>query len=165
MLASPLALATARGHVGPRARRLRLFNLHTHEAFECALEPGEMPARELLKTFDFFMRDHYCGRVGNMDPSLIEHMMTLTEALEAPGEMIHVISAYRAPATNRMLQERGKKVAQHSLHLTGQAIDIRMPDVALRDIRDAALDLRVGGVGYYRKSNFLHFDTGRIRRW
>ncbi|MEZ5651956.1 MAG: DUF882 domain-containing protein [Burkholderiaceae bacterium] len=158
-------MASNRGQVGPRARRLRLFNLHTHEAFECALEPGETPVSEMLATFNHFMRDHYCGRIGKMDPSLIDHLMTMTEVLEAPGEVIHVISAFRAPATNRMLEERGKKVARHSMHLTGQAIDIRMPDVALGDVRDAALDLRAGGVGYYRKSNFVHFDTGRVRRW
>lgn len=139
--------------------------MHTHEAFECLLNPGDSANADMARAFSYFLRDHYCGKVGKMDPALIDHMMTLTDALEMPGRVIHVISAYRAPATNKMLLDQGKKVARQSMHLTGQAIDIRVPHIALRDVRDAALDLRVGGVGYYRKSNFLHFDTGRVRNW
>ncbi len=164
-LVSPLAQAAAHGVVPARARRMRLFNLHTHEAFEVALRRGETPSGDIVRGFNYFLRDHYNGQVGKMDPSLIEHLMTLTESLEVPGQPIHVISAYRSPATNKMLRERGKKVARQSLHLTGQAIDIRLPEVSLRDVRDAALDLRAGGVGYYSRSNFLHFDTGRVRHW
>ncbi|MEZ5740581.1 MAG: DUF882 domain-containing protein [Burkholderiaceae bacterium] len=165
-LAAPVSAATAPAASLPSdARILTLQNLHTHEVLRVCLERGQKPGRGMCKQFSHFMRDHYNGRVGKMDPDLIVHLLRLTESLEVVGSTIKVISAYRAPSTNAMLREQGKKVAVNSLHLEGRAMDIRMDDVALKDLRDAALDLRAGGVGYYRKSNFLHFDTGRVRHW
>jgi uncharacterized protein YcbK (DUF882 family) len=77
-----------------------------------------------------------------------------------------VISGYRAPRTNEHLQKtRGGGVATHSLHMEGRAIDVRLPGVPLADLRDAALTLKSGGVGYYEREQFVHLDTGRVRRW
>jgi len=76
-----------------------------------------------------------------------------------------VISGYRSPATNEMLRHRSEGVAAGSLHMQGQAIDIRLPDVALSNLRLAALNARRGGVGYYPASDFVHVDTGRVRAW
>ncbi len=81
------------------------------------------------------------------------------------AQPFHVISGYRSPRTNAMLHAKSNGVATHSLHIVGKAIDIRLPGRALPDLRDAALALRRGGVGYYPKSDFVHVDTGRVRRW
>ena len=77
----------------------------------------------------------------------------------------HVISGYRSPATNAMLNSKSSSVAKRSLHMQGRAIDIRMPGVELKNLRQAALELKAGGVGYYTRSNFIHVDTGRTRSW
>ena len=77
-----------------------------------------------------------------------------------------VISGYRCPETNdRLRRTRGGGVASHSLHMDGQAIDVRLSGVALADLRDAAQSLRGGGVGYYPAERFVHIDTGSLRRW
>jgi uncharacterized protein YcbK (DUF882 family) len=78
---------------------------------------------------------------------------------------VQVISGYRSPATNAMLARRSNGVAKNSLHVKGMAIDLRLPDRALADLRAAALALAGGGAGYYPKSNFVHMDTGRVRTW
>mgnify|MGYP003572659472 CR=1 FL=1 len=77
----------------------------------------------------------------------------------------HVISGYRSPKTNAKLHSKSSGVAKKSLHMQGKAIDIRLPGCELKHLRQAALDLKAGGVGYYAKSNFIHLDTGRVRRW
>ena len=77
-----------------------------------------------------------------------------------------VISGYRSPATNDTLRStRGGGVAKHSLHMVGKAIDVRLPGVPLTELRDAALSLRQGGVGFYPSEQFVHLDTGPVRRW
>ena len=78
---------------------------------------------------------------------------------------IHVISGYRTPATNAMLAARSNKVSPTSFHMRGQAIDIRLPGVATTGVRDVALGISKGGVGYYPESDFIHLDTGPIRAW
>jgi uncharacterized protein YcbK (DUF882 family) len=77
----------------------------------------------------------------------------------------HVISGYRSPKTNAALHQNSSGVAKKSLHMQGKAIDIRLPGRKLHDLRKAALDLQLGGVGYYSKSDFVHIDTGRVRHW
>jgi uncharacterized protein YcbK (DUF882 family) len=76
-----------------------------------------------------------------------------------------VISAYRSPETNEMLRKRSSGVAKNSYHVRGQAIDVRLADVSTDKLRDVALNLKRGGVGYYKNSDFVHVDTGPIRRW
>jgi uncharacterized protein YcbK (DUF882 family) len=76
-----------------------------------------------------------------------------------------VISGYRSPRTNAMLHERSSGVAQHSLHMEGRAIDVRVIGIDCADLAARALDLKRGGVGYYRASDFVHLDTGAFRTW
>jgi uncharacterized protein YcbK (DUF882 family) len=76
-----------------------------------------------------------------------------------------VISAYRSPKTNDMLRSRSSGVAKNSQHVLGKAIDIRLTDIELPKLRDTAVAMQRGGVGYYSTSNFVHIDTGRVRRW
>jgi uncharacterized protein YcbK (DUF882 family) len=76
-----------------------------------------------------------------------------------------VISGYRSPATNAMLHATGHAVSEHSLHMQGRAIDMRLRGYNLAAVRDLALAAKRGGVGYYPRSNFIHIDTGRVRKW
>jgi uncharacterized protein YcbK (DUF882 family) len=76
-----------------------------------------------------------------------------------------VISGYRSPATNERLRERSSGVARHSLHLEGRAIDVRLARVDSAELASRALELELGGVGFYRRSDFVHLDTGAFRTW
>ncbi len=119
---------------------------------------------EALDRVNWFLRDFRSGESKAIDPQLLDQLHVLSGVLgtRAPYE---VISGYRSPATNALLQHRGGGVATHSLHLEGRAIDIRLADVPLANLRDAATSLRAGGVGYYAQSDFVHLDTGRVRSW
>jgi uncharacterized protein YcbK (DUF882 family) len=99
-----------------------------------------------------------------MDRSLYDllHDLKLATGTAAPFQ---IISGYRSPKTNASLQAGGHGVATRSLHMEGKAIDIRLADVRLSAVRDAALELRRGGVGYYAGPQFVHVDTGRVRTW
>jgi len=118
-----------------------------------------------LAQLDRFLRDHYTGEVGRIDPQLHELLYTLGRRLDTQAPF-HVISGYRCAATNERLRAHGGGgVAKRSLHMVGQAIDIRVPGVQLATLRDAALSLKAGGVGYYPGSQFVHVDTGPVRHW
>ena len=99
-----------------------------------------------------------------IDPSLLDLLHALRTRLRSSAPF-HVISGYRTPETNRMLREQSGKVASHSLHCEGRAIDVRLPGTPLPKLHRAALAMRGGGVGYYATSQFVHVDTGRVRAW
>lgn len=165
-LAAPmLALAPrTRANTGPRA--LDFENLHTGEKLSLVYAVGDRYVAAALDTVRHFLRDFRNGETHVIDPALLDQLHALSAAIgtRAPYQ---VISGYRSPATNALLQREGHGVATASLHLKGQAIDIRLADVALDHLRDAALSLRAGGVGYYPSpsSDFVHIDTGAVRRW
>ena len=110
------------------------------------------------------MRDFRSGDVHPIDPALFDILWQTRQNLRTAAPF-HIISAYRSPRTNTLLRGKSSGVAKNSMHLTGQAIDIRLPGVPLADVRDAPLELKRGGVGYYASSDFVHLDTGRVRRW
>jgi uncharacterized protein YcbK (DUF882 family) len=99
-----------------------------------------------------------------MDKNLLDLLYVLQQQVDKKGAY-HIISGYRSPKTNAKLRQRSKGVAKRSLHMQGKAIDVRLPGVELKHLRQAALQLKAGGVGYYPKSNFVHIDTGRPRFW
>jgi uncharacterized protein YcbK (DUF882 family) len=163
LLAPPAARAWAPPLTGTRT--LSLAHTHTGERLATTYAVDRRYLLPALGTLDHFLRDHYNGAVGRMDPRLFDLLHAVHARLrsQAPFE---VISAYRSPHTNERLRERGGGgVARRSLHLDGQAIDVRLGDVPLADLRDAALELRAGGVGYYARERFVHIDTGRVRSW
>lgn len=146
-------------------RELAFSHLHTSERLTLAYSVDGEYLPDALLTLDHFLRDHYSGEVGRMDPRLYDMLHLLRRTL-ATDSAIEVISAYRCPATNATLRStRNGGVASRSLHMDGKAIDIRIDNIALADLRDAAYSLQAGGVGYYPREQFVHIDTGRIRSW
>lgn len=146
-------------------RELAFDHLHTHERIDLVYARGSDYLPEALGRLDHFLRDHYSGEVGHIDPGLHDLLHALRRVL-ATERPFQVISGYRSPLTNAHLKAtRGGGVATRSLHMDGRAIDVRLPGVPLTDLRDAALSLQAGGVGFYPREQFVHVDTGRVRRW
>lgn len=147
-----------------RPRKLAFVNTHTGEELETAYWNGSGYSAAALEEINHILRDHRSGEVREIEVQLLDLLHSLRESL-GTREAFHVISGYRSPGTNAMLHERGRGVARQSLHLEGRAIDVRVPGIRLEDVREAALELSGGGVGFYKASGFVHIDTGRVRRW
>jgi uncharacterized protein YcbK (DUF882 family) len=145
-------------------RRLAFYNIHTGESAEiCYYDCGDY-CSDALDNVNHILRDYRADEVIPIDPKLLDQLyaLKLKTGTKSP---FHVISGYRTPATNAMLRRRSKGVARRSYHTKGKAIDIRIPGYNTHRLRNVALSLRAGGVGYYRASNFVHIDTGPVRTW
>jgi uncharacterized protein YcbK (DUF882 family) len=151
----------------PHEYRLRFYHTHTRERLDIVYRRGDQYIPEALDELDHFLRDHRTGDVHHFDPHLFDLLHDLTASLGDSGGEINVICGYRTPWSNEFLRTRSPHtgVAQHSLHMQAEAIDIRLPGIPTSELRDAALSLHRGGVGYYRASDFVHVDVGRVRHW
>ena len=159
--------ATSRASGRAAERALSFFHTHTGERLSTAYCAGGEYIPAALSHVNALLRDFRVNQVKPIDPELLDLLFELNGTL-GTAQPFHVISGYRSPETNHMLQERGgagSGVASHSLHMDGKAIDIRVPGVKLEHLRDAARSLKGGGVGFYPSSNFVHVDTGRVRYW
>ena len=147
-----------------RERILNFYNPNTEEdlTIACCID-AQYDAR-IVRRFSYFMRDHHSNKVHYIDPALIDLLYAVSVLTRSHGTF-QVISGYRAPETNRMLRRASRRVAEHSLHMEGRAIDIRMSDTDTRTLRKVGLALQRGGVGYYPSANFVHLDTGDVRSW
>ncbi len=162
--AAPALVLPSRAWAAP-VKDLALDHLHTREHIAVVYARGNDYLPDALGRLDHFLRDHYSGDVGRIDP-LLHDLLHLVRRELATDQPFQVISGYRSPRTNAHLKaSRGGGVATRSLHMEGRAIDVRLPGVGLADLRDAALALKAGGVGYYPHEQFVHIDTGRVRRW
>jgi uncharacterized protein YcbK (DUF882 family) len=168
-----LSGALAAAVLAPRAllaspgeeRILSFLHTHTSERLTVPYFADGSYLPEGLATLRSFLKDFRTGEEHVIDPALFDILNDLRLATGTTSPF-HVISGYRSPHTNAMLREHGGGgVARGSMHLEGRAIDIRLADVSSAVLRDAALELARGGVGYYRASDFVHVDTGRVRRW
>ena len=137
-----------------------LFNVWTHEALP--LLPGQTPTT-LGKRFCLFLRDHFTNQPTNMDTRLIGVLEHVAGKFDA--KRIEVVSGYRSPKYNLMLRKKGHQVARHSQHMEGNAVDFRIRGIATKTVLHYVKSLRLGGVGYYPNSQFVHSDTGPIRYW
>ncbi len=146
------------------SRELKFAHTHTGEHLAVEYFSGGTYLQDALATVNHFLRDFRTSEVHSIDPGLLDLLHGLTD-LTGSTQPFQVISGYRSPATNEMLRHRSEGVAAGSLHMKGQAIDIRLPDVPLATLRKAALAVGRGGVGYYPASDFVHVDTGRVRTW
>ena len=150
-----------------REYRLRLYHTHTNERLEIVYRRGDSYVPTALAQLDYFLRDHRTGDVHHFDPRLFDLLYDLTNSVQDAGGEIDVVCGYRTPWSNEYLRTRSPHsgVAQHSLHMQAEAIDIRLPGIPTSELREAALRLQRGGVGCYSASNFLHVDVGRVRHW
>jgi len=148
-------------------RALAFDHTHTRERISLVYAVDGQYVPDALSTLNRFLRDHYSGSVGQMDPQLFDLLHGVRRALGGQSlAAFQVISGYRCPETNDHLRNaRGGGVAKRSLHMEGKAIDVRIPGVPLAELRDAAASLQAGGVGYYPREQFVHIDTGRVRSW
>ena len=149
----------------PQEYRLRLYHLHTGERLDIVYRSGDTYLPGALAKLDYFLRDHRTGDVHHFDPRLYDVLEDLTKAAGDPAGEIDVVCGYRSPWSNEFLRRHTAGVAEHSLHVQAEAIDLRMPGVNTYKLRLAALSLHRGGVGYYPSSNFVHVDIGRVRQW
>ncbi len=156
---SPVAPVNADVH------RLRLYHTHTGERIDIVYRRGDVFLPEAEDQLDHFLRDHRTGEVKHYDPRVFDILSELAAAVGRPGAEIQIICGYRTPWSNEFLRSHSAGVAKGSLHMQAQAIDIRIPGVDTLTLRNAALALGRGGVGYYPKSGFVHVDTGRVRTW
>jgi uncharacterized protein YcbK (DUF882 family) len=144
---------------------LSLFNTHTGEHLSVAYRDGRGECDpEAVSGLNRILRCHYTQQVAEMDLRVIDFLSAVDDSLGG-GNDIHIISGFRSPGYNEKLVREGHGVARHSLHLQGKAIDFRIPGKRLASLRDTALRLREGGVGYYPGSDFVHIDSGRFRSW
>ena len=146
-------------------QRLRLFHTHTGERLEIVFRRGTTYLPEALAELDRFLRDHRTGDVHPYDPRVFDLLSELLAAAGRPNAEIHVICGYRSERSNEFLRTHTTGVAKHSRHVLAEAIDIRVPGLNSLALRNAAISLGRGGVGYYPRSNFIHVDVGRVRRW
>lgn len=157
-------VATA-SEVSPQEHRLLLYHLHTNERIDVVYRKGDTYLPDAVDRLDHFLRDHRTGNVIALDPRLFDLLSDLTAALGRAGAEIDIVCGYRTPWSNEFLRRTTVGVAKHSQHTLGEAIDIRIPGVSTARLRDVALSLHRGGVGYYPQSQFVHVDLGPIRRW
>jgi len=164
-----LGLAAAGLAVMPRAqandaRRLSFYHTHTGQQLRLTYAEDGRHLPQALDEINEFLRDFRTGKSHPIDPQLLDALYHLREKAGGRGTY-EIVSAYRAPETNDMLRANSGGVAQGSLHMQGKAMDVRLRGVPTRELREHALSLQVGGVGYYRESDFIHVDTGRVRFW
>lgn len=146
------------------ARLISFYNTHTAETFAGAYWENGDYVSDAMVAINRVMRDHRTGEVYAIDPRLLDQLHGLRSAVDTTSPF-QIISGYRSPASNAALAENSSGVATRSLHMQGRAIDIRVRGVELPHLRDAALAMSAGGVGFYEASDFIHVDTGRVRRW
>jgi uncharacterized protein YcbK (DUF882 family) len=145
-------------------KRLALQNLHTPESLDVEFFRDGTYVPEAVAAIQVLLRDYRTGEQHSIDPKLLDNLHELALAIGV-DPVFGVISGYRSAQTNELLRERGSGVAPRSLHLAGRAIDVRLAGVDCADLADGAFRLRRGGVGYYRRSEFVHLDTGAFRTW
>jgi len=164
LLAPVLPLPAFAGQLSAGERRLSLHNLHTGEKVDLPYWIDGDYVAESLADINRVLRDHRTDQVAAIDPRLLD-LLNRVSATVGASKPFEIISGYRSPASNLMLNASTSGVAKRSLHMEGKAIDVRLPGIPLADLRQTGLMLKGGGVGYYPKSNFVHLDVGRVRTW
>ncbi|MDE1155890.1 MAG: DUF882 domain-containing protein [Acidobacteriaceae bacterium] len=151
---------------------LHLHHLHTGENLDIVYRVGDRYLPEAVDELNHFLRDHRTQDVHSYDPREFDALHALLARLKRPDATIDIVCGYRTPWSNQYLRTRGGRVAprltgvaEHSQHMLAKAIDIRVPGVSTLALRNAALSLHAGGVGYYPSSQFVHVDVGPVREW
>jgi uncharacterized protein YcbK (DUF882 family) len=143
---------------------LSFFHIHTSEKLTVTYREHGALIPEALSQINRYLRDFRNEKIHEIDVALLDALHALYDTFDSRGNF-EVISGYRSPQTNAALRHATSGVAEKSLHIQGQAIDVRLTSAKTSALRDAAMALKIGGVGYYAKSNFVHLDTGAVRYW
>jgi uncharacterized protein YcbK (DUF882 family) len=165
--AAGLLVGLARSQAAPgqaARRRIALMNLHTGERLDLEYFREGSYVTDAMSAIEVLLRDFRTGERHVIDPTLMDYLVDVAHTAGVDPKF-SVISGYRSPQTNAHLRDRSTGVAQHSLHMEGRAIDVRMGAVDCASLAAHAEDLKRGGVGYYRASDFVHLDTGAFRTW
>jgi len=159
--------ASAAATSGGEQYRLRLHHLHTGEDIDVVYRVGNRYLPSAVEKLNHFLRDHRTQAASEYDPREFDLLHDLLAKLGRPDAVIDIVCGYRTPWSNNLLRSRSANsgVAQHSQHMQAKAIDIRVPGVETTTLRDAALSLHEGGVGYYPVNQFVHVDVGPVRQW
>ncbi|HEX5604927.1 MAG TPA: YcbK family protein [Candidatus Binatia bacterium] len=145
-------------------KSLAFYNTHTGETLKSVYWADGRYLGDSLRAINHILRDPRNNEIHDIDTRLLDLLFSLRREVDT-SQPFHVISGYRSAETNTYLRTHTTGVTENSLHLVGQAIDIRSPGRELRSLQKAAIQLRGGGVGYYPKSDFVHIDIGRVRYW
>ncbi len=143
---------------------ISLHNIHTGESFSGPYRVGDRYLPQAFDQINYVLRDFRTGEMFPIDPRVMD-ILCAAHFRAGTDRPFEVLSGYRSPKTNAMLRKNSEGVAKNSLHLTGQAIDIRLPEFSTKRLRDIGIKMGVGGVGYYPRSDFVHMDTGKVRTW
>jgi len=146
------------------SRELSFLNLHTGERIRAEYVHNGQVVPSAMHAISVLMRDHYNNKIHPMDPHLLDIAHNLQSRVGSHG-IFEVVCGYRSPETNAMMHEASAGVAAHSMHIQGKAMDIRLPGVRLGSVRRTAVALKMGGVGYYPEDDFVHIDSGPVRKW
>jgi uncharacterized protein YcbK (DUF882 family) len=146
---------------------LHLHHLHTGESIDVVYRVGNTYLPEAMAKLNYFLRDHRTNDVSQYDPKEFDLLHSVMAKLGKPNGTIDIVCGYRTPWSNEFLRSRSAAtgVAKNSQHMQAKAIDIRVPGVQTRTLRDVAMSLQGGGVGYYPASQFVHVDVGPVRKW
>nr|WP_026223223.1 YcbK family protein [Methylosarcina fibrata] len=151
------------GHF-PSHKTLSFEHIHTGDRLRLTYFEQGRYLRDALAEINYLLRDFRTGSVHPIDTDLLDQLYDL-KLLLGIRRPFHIVSGYRSPSTNAKLRRASRGVSKHSLHMQGRAIDIRVERMDVRLIRNAAIHMARGGVGYYPGSDFVHLDTGRFRTW
>lgn len=146
------------------AKSVSFVHTHTGEKLTAVYWKDGAYQQEVLQQVNHLLRDFRTNEIHDIDPALLDVLFDLRTRVGSDAAF-HVISAYRSPKTNEMLRRSSNGVAEHSMHMQGKAIDVRLAGFPTERLAEVARSLRRGGVGYYKASDFVHVDTGRVRYW
>jgi len=149
---------------GTGYKTLSFEHTHTGEKLKLTYFERGNYIKDALQEINYLLRDFRTDDIHPIDTALLDQLFNLKQNLGL-NKPFHIISGYRSPFTNAQLRKHGHGVAEHSFHMQGRAIDIRVEGVSSKRIRNAALNMAQGGVGYYPRNNFVHLDSGRFRTW
>jgi len=156
----PLAAVARSGE----RRSLSFLHTHTGESLDVAYFRGGAYDPLALQRVNHLLRDFRNDQVHPIEPEVLDILFEL-QTLADRSAPFEVVSGYRSPQTNAVLRRHSTGVAEHSLHMQGRAIDVRLSDFPTRRLHELALGMRRGGVGFYASSDFVHLDNGRVRFW
>jgi len=148
----------------PAYKMLSFEHAHTGDKLKLTYFERGSYIKDALQEINYLLRDYHTDDIHPIDPALLDQLYDLKQTLDI-NKPFHIVSGYRSPFTNAQLRKHSLGVAEHSLHMQGRAIDIRIEGVQTKTIRNAALSMARGGVGYYPRNNFVHLDTGEFRTW